>query len=195
MIYKIPAYILSYLVFTTSWDGRESSATLKMRKIMTKAVWDSLYMVSELVREFCQEPELVQHFKKIMSKGSEQTFKICKWSKHVNRCSTSLVIREMQIRTTRTWHLIPTGMNSRVKNSDNSKCWRGRGETESPYATGGSIKRCSHLVVLSHVQLFVTPWTVALQAPLSVKFARREYRSGFPWCSHLGIQPSSSSND
>ena len=131
LIYKIPAYILSYLVFTTSWDGKESSATLKMRKIMTKEVWDSLYMVSELVTEFCQEPELVPHFKKIMSKGSEQTFKICKWSKHMNRCSTSLVIREMQIRTTRTWHLIPTGMNSWVKNSDNSKCWRGHGETET----------------------------------------------------------------
>ena len=30
----------------------------------------------------------------------------------------------------------------------------------------------------SHVQLFVTPWTVAHQAPLSVGFARQEYWSG-----------------
>ena len=31
-----------------------------------------------------------------------------------------------------------------------------------------------------HVQLFVTPWTVAHQAPLSVRFSRQEYWSGLP---------------
>ena len=29
-----------------------------------------------------------------------------------------------------------------------------------------------------HVQLFVTPWTVACQAPLSMGFSRQEYWSG-----------------
>ena len=33
---------------------------------------------------------------------------------------------------------------------------------------------------LSHVQLFATPWTVACQAPLSMRFSRQEYWSGFP---------------
>ena len=33
---------------------------------------------------------------------------------------------------------------------------------------------------LSHVQLYVTPWTVACQAPLSVGFSRQEYQSGLP---------------
>ena len=33
---------------------------------------------------------------------------------------------------------------------------------------------------LSHVQLFVTPWTVAHQAPLSMGFPRQEDRSGLP---------------
>ena len=32
--------------------------------------------------------------------------------------------------------------------------------------------------VLSHVRLFVTPWTVARQAPLSREFYRQEYWSG-----------------
>ena len=31
-----------------------------------------------------------------------------------------------------------------------------------------------------HVQLFVTPWTVAHQAPLSMGFSRQEYWSGLP---------------
>ena len=34
---------------------------------------------------------------------------------------------------------------------------------------------------LSHVQLFVTPWTVACQAPLSIGFSRQEYWSGLPF--------------
>ena len=33
-------------------------------------------------------------------------------------------------------------------------------------------------VQLSHVQLFVTPWTVAHQAPLSMGFSRQEYWNG-----------------
>ena len=35
--------------------------------------------------------------------------------------------------------------------------------------------------LLSHVQLFVTPWTVAHQAPLSLGFSRQEYWSGMPF--------------
>ena len=45
-------------------------------------------------------------------------------------------------------------------------------------------------------QLFVTPWTVACQAPLSVGFPRQEYWSGLPFPSpgdlpDLGIEPRS----
>ena len=39
------------------------------------------------------------------------------------------------------------------------------------------------MLLLSHfnrVQLFVTPWTVALQDPLSMGFSRQEYWSGLP---------------
>ena len=35
--------------------------------------------------------------------------------------------------------------------------------------------------LLSHVQLSVTPWTVAHQAPLSMGFSRREYGNGLPF--------------
>ena len=34
---------------------------------------------------------------------------------------------------------------------------------------------------LSRVRLFVTPWTVANQAPLSMAFSRQEYWSGLPF--------------
>ena len=38
-----------------------------------------------------------------------------------------------------------------------------------------------HARVLSHVQLFVTTWTVALQAPLSMGFSRQAYWNGLPF--------------
>ena len=41
---------------------------------------------------------------------------------------------------------------------------------------------------LSHVQLFVTSWTAAHQAPLSVGFSRQEYQSGLP-CPPPGDPP------
>ena len=34
--------------------------------------------------------------------------------------------------------------------------------------------------LFSHVQLFVTPWTVVRRAPLSMGFSRQEYWSRFP---------------
>ena len=40
-----------------------------------------------------------------------------------------------------------------------------------------------HACMLSHlspVQLFVTQWSVACQAPLSIRFSRQEYWSGLP---------------
>ena len=46
----------------------------------------------------------------------------------------------------------------------------------------------------SHVWLFVTPWTVACQAPLSIGFTRQEYWNGLPFpppgdLPHPGIEP------
>ena len=43
---------------------------------------------------------------------------------------------------------------------------------------------------LSHVQFFVTPWTIAHHAPLSMEFPRQEYCSGLP-CPSPGDLPDS----
>ena len=37
------------------------------------------------------------------------------------------------------------------------------------------------VLVVSHGQLFVTPWTVARQASLSMEFSRQEYETGLPF--------------
>ena len=59
---------------------------------------------------------------------------------------------------------------------------------------GGNI--VDVIVVASHVQLFLTPWTVARQAPPSLGFPRQEHWSELPFPSpgdlpHPGIEPAS----
>jgi hypothetical protein len=44
--------------------------------------------------------------------------------KHLKKCSTSLIIKEMQIKTTLRFHLIPVRM-AKIKNSGDSRCERG----------------------------------------------------------------------
>ena len=49
-------------------------------------------------------------------------------------------------------------------------------------------------VLVSHVRLFLTPWTLARQAPLSMEFSRQEYWSGLPFSSLQGIFLTQGSN-
>ena len=53
---------------------------------------------------------------------------------------------------------------------------------------GGRFKRGEIYSNFSCVQLTVTPWTVALQGPLSVVFSRQEYWSRLP-CPPAGDVP------
>jgi hypothetical protein len=47
--------------------------------------------------------------------------------KHLKRCSTSLIITEMQIKATLRFHLTPVRI-AKSKNSGDSRCWQGCGE-------------------------------------------------------------------
>ena len=53
----------------------------------------------------------------------------------------------------------------------------------SPFTVHLKLSQCCWLAVCvtQSCWLFVTPWTVALQAPLSMEFSRQEYWSGLPF--------------
>ena len=111
--------------------------------------------------------------------------------------STLLNIREIQIKTTMRYHLTPVRI-AIVKYSTKNQNWRGYGEMRRVLHRCWNVsweqplwRQCACMLSrFSRVWLFVTPWTVTCQTPLSMGFSSQEYWSEFP-CPPPGELPDS----
>ena len=87
-------------------------------------------------------------------------------NKHMKRCYTSYVIREMKIKTTLRYCNVAIWM-VKIQNTDNVLCWWGwRLRGALLYHWFSSVQS------LHQVWLFATPWTASRQASLSITNSR-----------------------
>ena len=86
-------------------------------------------LISKIYKQIIQQQQNKKLNQK-MGRRPKQTFlqrRNTDTNRHMKRCSTSLIIRVMQIKTTVRYHLTPVRM-AMIKKSTNNKCWRGCGE-------------------------------------------------------------------
>ena len=64
-------------------------------------------------------------------------------NKHMRKCSASLAIREIQIKTTMTYQITSVRM-WKINKTANNTCWRRCEKGEPSYTVGGNVNWCRH---------------------------------------------------
>ena len=113
------------------WKTKETVSKVKRQsseweKIIANEETDK-ELISKMYKQFLQlNSRKISDPNKTWAKELNRQFSkdIQMANKHMKRCSTPLIIREMQIKTAMGYHLMPVRMAA-IKKSTNNKCWRG----------------------------------------------------------------------
>jgi hypothetical protein len=124
------------------WDLIKLQSFCKPKDSVTKrqpTVWERIFTNPKSDRGLISN--IYEELKKTYSRNPNNPIKKCDTElnkefsteeyrmaeTHLKKCSRSLIVREMQIKTTLIFHLTPVRM-AKIKNSCDRRCWRGCGQ-------------------------------------------------------------------
>ena len=148
ILYDPPPRLMEIKTKINKWDLIKLKSFCTMKEIISKlkrqpSDWEKIIaiemtdieVISKIYKQLLQlnirkinDPikEWAKELSKYFSKEAIQMA-----NKHMKRCSISLIIREMQIKTTMRYHYTPVRMAA-IQKSTSNKCWRGCGEKGTP---------------------------------------------------------------
>ena len=143
ILYDPPPRMLEIKAKINKWDLIQFKSFFTMKKTIIKVKRQPSEWVKIIANEATDKELISKVYKQLLQLNSRKVNDtIKKWAKELNRhfstediqmanklmkrCSTSLIIREMQIKTTMRYHLTPVRIAA-IKKFINNKCWRGCG--------------------------------------------------------------------
>ena len=144
ILYDPPLCVMEIKAKINKWDLIKLKSFCTVKETISKvkrqpSEWEKIIAKEttgkELISKICKElmqpntrkiNNLIKKWAKELNRDfSKENIQMA--NKHMKRCSTSLIIREMQIKTTMTYHLTLVRMAA-IKKSTNNRCWKRCGE-------------------------------------------------------------------